>query len=270
MQQADKIIVLVHTPHPTQRPHSCCYLANKLTSINFTCFESTVRWPKSSCPLALPVPSQPALLFSSWGWNHRKGSDSLRRSPLTNQSAAVDTKPGINMAPSAYRLSVCEACRAATASLRKDARTAASQSQGASSAQRRDVSQWESPELPSLCPTVAVPQHIFKVIIVNKHEQSCGIVDMFTILLSEEELCVPSSSFLSNHSEHYWQHWLLLLIFIFIKILSSFLPQEYMEEIVCIVRERPRFDGSIRASCGPNVIWFVLYFHSMRTLWCFI
>lgn len=83
------------------------------------------------------------------------------------------------MAPSAYRLSVCGACRAATASPRKDARTAASQSEAASSAQRRAVSQSEAPELPSLCPTVAELYHIYKVVTVNKDEQSCNVVDMF-------------------------------------------------------------------------------------------
>lgn len=57
-------IARVQKPHPTQRPHSCCYLATKLTSINFICFEPAAQWPKPSALQARSVPFQPGPLFS--------------------------------------------------------------------------------------------------------------------------------------------------------------------------------------------------------------
>lgn len=79
------------------------------------------------------------------------------------------------MAPSAQRLSVCEVCCAATASLGNDARTLINQSEAASCAQRRHISQSEAFVLPSLCPTVVALcpqklQYIYEVITVNKDE----------------------------------------------------------------------------------------------------
>lgn len=151
-QPAEVVYLVQHiaqTPHPTKRPHSCCYLAVRLTSINFTSKMSGDLSALIWRSLYHPEP-----LSSSHRGSRR--SQSLRRSPYTIQSAAVDIKPSINMAPSAYSLSVWETCRTATASLRKDARTLCSQSEPVFCAQHKGNSQWEASELPSLCPTVVV------------------------------------------------------------------------------------------------------------------